>query len=70
MLFRSRDNYKEIPMLRKLCNDMGINKIQYQRMWNWGTWPIDEFNDKNIYNPEHPEYDQLLIAFKMVGHRP
>lgn len=65
-----KDNYKEIPMLRKLCRELGIEKIQYQRMWNWGTWPIDEFNDKNIYNPEHPDYKQLLIAFNLAGYKP
>lgn len=65
-----RDNYREIPMLRKLCKEMGINKIQYQRMWNWGTWPLDEFNKRNIYNPEHPDYKQLLIAFNLAGYQP
>jgi len=65
-----RDNYREIPLLRKLCKDMGIDKIQYQRMWNWGTWPLEEFNDRNIYNPEHEEYDQLLVAFNLAGFRP
>jgi len=65
-----RDNYKEIPLLRKICHDMGITKIQYQRMWNWGTWPMAEFDDRNIYNPEHPDYKQLLIAFNLAGHRP
>lgn len=65
-----QDNYREIPMLRKICHDMGITKIQYQRMWNWGTWPLAEFNNKNIYNPEHEDYDQLLVAFNLAGHRP
>jgi sulfatase maturation enzyme AslB (radical SAM superfamily) len=65
-----KENYREIPLLRKLCKDMGIDKIQYQRMWNWGTWPIEEFNDRNIYNPEHEEYDQLLVAFNLAGFQP
>ena len=65
-----KENYKEIPLLRKLCNDIGIDKIQFQRMWNWGTWPIEEFNDRNIYNPEHEDYDQLLVAFNLAGFRP
>ena len=65
-----KENYREIPLLRKLCNDMGIDKIQYQRMWNWGTWPIEEFNDKNIYNPEHKDYNQLVTAFNLAGFNP
>jgi len=64
-----QDNYREIPMLRKLATDMGIKNIYYQRMWNWGTWPLEEFNRKNIYNPDHPDYEQLKIAFNLAGHR-
>jgi organic radical activating enzyme len=65
-----QDNYREIPMLRKLCQEIGIAKIQYQRMWNWGTWPLMEFNKRNIYNPEHPDYQQLLTAFNLAGYQP
>jgi sulfatase maturation enzyme AslB (radical SAM superfamily) len=64
------DNYREIPLLRKLAQDMSIDTIYYQRMWNWGTWPLEEFNRRNIYNPEHADYQQLLTAFNLAGHHP
>ena len=64
------DNYREIPLLRELSKDMGIDTIYYQRMWNWGTWNLEEFNRKNIYNPDHADYNQLLTAFKLAGHQP
>jgi hypothetical protein len=57
-------------MLRKLAREMSIDTVYYQRMWNWGTWPLEEFERKNIYNPDHPDYQQLLVAFSLAGHRP
>lgn len=60
------DNYKEIPEYVKLCNGLGIDKITFQKMWNWGTWPKDIFKEKNVYNPDHPEYANLLAVFKQA----
>ena len=61
------DNYKEIPEYVKLCNSLGIDKIIFQKMWNWGTWPKDVFKEKNVYNPDHPEYADLLAVFKQAN---
>jgi sulfatase maturation enzyme AslB (radical SAM superfamily) len=58
------DNYKEIPAFVKLCEQLGITTINFQKMWNWGTWPAEEFAKKNIYNPDHPQYDKLVEIFK------
>lgn len=60
------DNYKEIPEYVKLCNSLGIDKITFQKMWNWGTWPKDIFKEKNVYNPDHSEYADLLEIFKQA----
>ena len=61
------DNFKEIPEYVKLCNSLGIDKITFQKMWNWGTWPKDIFKKKNVYNPDHPEYADLLKIFKQAN---
>lgn len=58
------DNYKEIPAFIKLCENLGITVINFQKMWNWGTWPAEVFAEKNIYNPNHPHYDELVEIFK------
>ena len=63
------DNYKEIPEFVKLCETLGIQHINFQKMWNWGTWPQKEFDDKNIYNPEHPLYNDLKDMFKKAGRK-
>ena len=57
------DNYKEIPQFVELCSTFKIKDIQLQKMWNWGTWPQEEFDEKNIYNPQHPLYADLSKIF-------
>jgi hypothetical protein len=61
------DNYKEIPQFVELCNQLGIKRINWQKMWNWGTWPQNEFDQKNIYNSKHPDYNELAKVFKIAS---
>jgi molybdenum cofactor biosynthesis enzyme MoaA len=63
------DNYHEIYQFYELCNSIGIKYINYQRMWNWNTWPAETFNQNNVYVPEHPLYhsvEQLLNQVKLA----
>ena len=55
-----RDNYKEIVLFKQLCAELGIQQINFQKMWNWYTWSEDEFVKLNVYNPAHPEYKQVI----------
>jgi molybdenum cofactor biosynthesis enzyme MoaA len=57
------DNYKEIPAFIDLCQELGIDKINWQKMWNWGTWSQEEFLNKNIYRSDHPQYADLVQVF-------
>ena len=61
------DNYKEIPAFVELCDQLGITKVNFQKMWNWGTWPTEIFVQKNIYNPSHPQYKELVEIFKQAN---
>lgn len=53
-------NYREIPLLRTLCTDLGIERINYQRMWSWATWSPEVFREMNVYDPAHPEYHTVV----------
>jgi sulfatase maturation enzyme AslB (radical SAM superfamily) len=64
------DNYHEIPAFVELCNELKIKNINFQKMWNWGTWSQEEFAHKNIYNTDHAEYEKLVAVFKSVGRHP
>lgn len=61
------DNYKEIVPFWNLCLDIGITHVNFQKMWNWNTWSTDEFNRLNVYNPTHPEYNQVIKFLRQVN---
>jgi sulfatase maturation enzyme AslB (radical SAM superfamily) len=64
-----QDNYKEIPAFVQLCDNLGIKHINFQKMWNWGTWPQQVFDHKNIYDPAHPLYNELADVFEKTGRK-
>jgi molybdenum cofactor biosynthesis enzyme MoaA len=61
------DNFKEIPLFVELCDQLGIEHINFQKMWNWGTWPQDVFDSKNVFNPEHSDFAELQDIFKQIN---
>ena len=61
------DNYHEIPAFVELCGQLGIRQINFQKMWNWGTWEQQTFDEKNIFNPAHPQHPELLNMFKQAN---
>jgi MoaA/NifB/PqqE/SkfB family radical SAM enzyme len=63
------DNYREIPLFVDLCADLGIGRINWQKMWNWDTWSPEQFAEKNIYSSDHPEYQKLVDIFTKAGQR-
>ena len=54
------DNYKEIPNYISITKSLGFDKTNINKMWNWGTWTMDEFEKLNVTNPQHPHYKDLV----------
>lgn len=52
-------NFQEIPQFKRLCDSLGIKRINYQKMWNWQTWPNDIFEDMNVWHEQHSDYVQV-----------
>jgi sulfatase maturation enzyme AslB (radical SAM superfamily) len=61
------DNYHEIPAFVDLCKQLEIKNINFQKMWNWGTWPQEVFDTKNIFDPSHSKYLELVEMFKQIN---
>jgi len=61
------DNFREIPEFFDVCRTLGVNHINLQKMWNWGTWDKEEFKLKNVYNEAHRDYQEMVQIFKQVG---
>ena len=62
-----KNNYQEIPAFERLIKQFGITDSSYQKMWNWGTWPENDFHQHNVYNRGHSEYPQLIKIFRNIG---
>lgn len=59
-------NYKEMFYYATLAANIGFDQVQFSKMWNWGTWDIDEFNRRNVSDRLHPEYNLFLQELKKV----
>ena len=54
------NNYKEIPKYVETVNLLNFDKINISKMWNWDTWPMEEFERLNISDPTHPNNKDLV----------
>jgi MoaA/NifB/PqqE/SkfB family radical SAM enzyme len=59
-----KNNYKDLPLFARLCKELNL-KINIQKMWNWGTWDDNTFKEMNVYDKDHPLYQDVLALLKM-----
>jgi hypothetical protein len=64
-------NYKEMEMFYKMTeeifDDTHINwMVFYNRVVNWGTFSESVFKIKDVGNPEHPEYKNMVELYKKL----
>ena len=63
MLFKIRmivqkDNFEEMLELYNMCQELGVDLIEYGRIGNWGTFSKEEFDLIDVFNPNHSQYQQ------------
>jgi sulfatase maturation enzyme AslB (radical SAM superfamily) len=59
-------NYKEMTKYAEIVDSIGFDEIRIGKMWNWDTWPLDEFNKRNVSDSAHPDYKKFLEELKKV----
>lgn len=55
-------NYRDMPEYVKVCNQLGINEINFQKIVDWGTF--DNFFNQAVWNKNHPEHENFLNILK------
>lgn len=60
------ENYREMPEFVNLGKALGVDKVYFQRISNWGTFSKTEFLEKDIVNPNHP----LHLNFREICSHP
>ena len=63
-------NYKEIPDYIKICKELQFKKIVISKMWNWGTWSDETFNQLNVSDSNHPLYNEFLEIIQPYKNDP
>lgn len=59
-------NYREMPEFVKLGLELGVDKVYFQRISNWGTFDKVTFEKRDILSPHHPLHNH----FKDVCRHP
>jgi organic radical activating enzyme len=51
-------NYKDMVKYVKLCDALGFDEINFQKIVDWGTF--DNFTQQAVWQDTHPEYPEFL----------
>lgn len=57
-------NYREIVQLVILGKRLGVDKVSFTYLRDWGTFPDGEYVRNAIHLPEHPDHSKLLEILK------
>jgi len=58
------NNFHEMPSFVKLGKKLGVDKVYFQRISNWGTYSSSEYQKKNMADPSHPAHQRFLQVCK------
>jgi len=53
-------NFREMPEFVKLGKELGVDKVYFQRISNWGTYSMEEYTQRNMAHPSHPQHKHFL----------
>ena len=54
------NNYKEISDYVQISKQLGFDIIRIGKMWNWDTWSQEEFQERNVSDKSHLQYNEFL----------
>lgn len=53
-----KNNYHQIEDFIHFAERMEADIVEFQQIANWGTFSDEEFSERNVLNPQHPEYQE------------
>ena len=65
-----KENYQQMLDFYEFSQQFDVDEVQFQRIVNWGTFSLDEFNEVDVFNPKSDNYDQAIEEFKRVANLP
>ena len=56
------ENFREMGDAVDLAHHVGASHVYFGRMTNWGTFSPDEYQQKAVFVPGHPDHDAFVAA--------
>lgn len=56
-------NYRDMVEYAKLCIDLGLDEVNFQKIVDWGTFG-NSFSDHAVWQMDHPEHQEFLEVLK------
>jgi len=53
-------NFREMPAFAEMCIEYGATAVQYTPIAPWQHITPEQWHDRNIQNPHHPDYSEYL----------
>lgn len=57
-------NLDELPEIVELGRRLGVDRVSFQRIRNWGTFTAAEFADHDVASPSHPRFAELCALLR------
>ncbi len=55
-----KSNFREMKRLIEMCTAWHVDAVLFYRLKQWGTYPAEDFRERDIFNPDHPDHTALL----------
>jgi len=62
--FVQQNNFREMKKFVNLGKKLGVDKIFFTHIVNWGTYLPDEFSKRAVHQKEHPEHNDFINVLK------
>ena len=59
-------NYKDMPAYVDLCDRLGFDEINFQKITDWGTF--SNFSKEAVWMETHPEYKEFLNILRSLNN--
>lgn len=59
-------NYWDMAAYVKLCDQLGVDEINFQKIVDWGTF--DNFDSEAVWKETHPEYKLFLSVLQSLNN--
>ena len=59
-------NYKDMPAYVKICDELGVDVILFQKIVDWST--LDNFEKHAVWHPDHEEHQEFLTILNSLDN--